>query len=99
MSVIDFEVGDYSEKYKEYIRGLDYGDTIIKTTNEYVKFIYNKKEYTIKFKLEFSFDFDCGFHYSNFFDFTISKRLRHEVWLEFEKYIKEYFVNSDRLSC
>ena len=58
MSKIIFDVETCSEKYKEHIRGANYSDTITRTTKESMVFSYKDKKYTVKFSLEFSFDFE-----------------------------------------
>lgn len=95
----DFDVETCSEKYKEYIRGAEYGDTITQTTKENMIFIYDNKKCTIKFTLEFSFDFENGFTYTSFSDFKSSRKIKPELMSEFENYVKCHFVTSDRLSC
>jgi len=96
---IMFDVETCSEKYKEYIRCAKYGDTISRTTKESMIFIYNNKKYVVRFILEFSFDFENGFHYANFSDFKSNRITAPNLMDEFISYIKEHFVTSDRLSC
>lgn len=96
---ISFEVETCSEKYKEYIRAAKYGDTISRTTKENMMFICNNKKYTIRFELEFSFDFENGFYYTNFSDFKSSRITDHKLMTEFTNYIMSHFVTTDRLSC
>lgn len=95
---IDFDVETCSEKYKEYIRDAEYGDTVSRTTKENMIFIYENKKYTVRFNLEFSFDFENGFTYANFSDFKPSRITKPVLMDEFVKYIKVNFVSTDRLS-
>lgn len=99
MSEIDFDVETCSEKYKQHIRCINYGDSISKTTKESMLFIYKDKKYTVKFTLEFSFDYENGFHYTTFSDFKSSRITPPDLMDEFVKYIKTHFVTTDRLSC
>lgn len=99
MSVFEFDVETCSEKYKEHIRCINYGDSISTTTKESMIFIHKDKKYTIKFSLEFAFDYENGFCYTNFSDFTSSRKIMPELMAEFVNYIKGHFVTSDRLSC
>ena len=96
---IVYDVETCSEKYKQCIRKKKYGDTIEKVTKESVIFIYENKKYTVKFILEFSFDFDNGFHYTNFSDFKCSRIVNENLMNEFQRYIRRNFVTSERLSC
>ena len=59
---MDYDVATCSELYKEYIRSLNYGDSISRTTDEYMVFMYKEKKFIVKFKLDFSFDFEDSFH-------------------------------------
>lgn len=95
---IIYDVETCSENYKKYIRSISYGDTISKMTKENMIFNYNKQKYTVKFELDFSFDFENGFHYADFSSFTCSRRIDNKVMDEFVKYIKQHFVTTDRLS-
>lgn len=99
MSNLDFDIETCSEKYKKYIRGTKYGDTVSKTTKENIIFLIDNKKYIVKFTLEFSFDYENGFNYTNFSDFKINRITKTELMNEFIKYIKNNFVNSERLSC
>ena len=99
MSKIVFDVETCSEKYKEHIRGANYSDTITRTTKESMVFSYKDKKYTVKFSLEFSFDFENGFYYTTFSDFKSTRITPPDLMDEFTKYIKTHFVTTDRLSC
>lgn len=97
---IDFYIDSCSEKYKEHIRGRRYGDIIEKTTAESVTFIVeNDKKYTVKFFLSFSFDFENGFHCVNYSEFKFNRKIDNDLKDILIKYIKNNFVDSDRLSC
>lgn len=98
MTNLCFEVETCSERYKKYIRSAEYGDTVSETTNENMIFLFDNKKYTIKFTLEFSFDFENGFNYTNFSDFKSSRNAKSDILNEFIKHIKNNFVTSDRLS-
>ena len=99
MSEIDFDVETCSEKYKEHIREAKYGDTVYNITNEKMIFIHKDKKYIVTFVLEFDFDFENGFNYTSFSDFKSSRKINNKLMSEFEDYIKNHFVTSDRLSC
>jgi len=97
MNII-YDVETCSEEYKSFIREIAYGDTISETTQEMMIFIYNKKKYVVKFGLEFSFDFENGFHYTNFSDFKCNRKIEENVMNEFISCIKKTFITIDRLS-
>lgn len=94
-----FDLETCSEKYKEHIRSIEYGDSVEATTKEHVIFIYKDKKIIVTFTLKFSFDFINGFNYTDFSYFESSRKVSNYVMKEFEKYIRSEFVNSDRLSC
>ena len=96
---IIFDVETCSEVYKHHIRESKYGDITESTTDEYMIFIYKNKTYKIKFKLQFSFDFENGFNYTYFSNFKSNIRIKDNVMEEFQKHIKETFVTLNRLSC
>ena len=98
MTSLCVEVETCSERYKKYIRSAEYGDTVSETTNENMIFLFDNKKYTIKFTLDFSFDFENGFNYTNFSDFKSSRNAKSDILNEFIKHIKNNFVTSDRLS-
>jgi hypothetical protein len=96
---IIFDVETCSEKYKQHIRGKKYGDIITATTKENIIFIYDEKKYIIKFKLEFSYDFENEFNYTHFSDFTSNRKLKDTIKNVFETHIREKFITYDRMSC
>lgn len=96
---MEYDVETCSEVYKEYIRSIEYGESISRVTDENMIFIYKEKKFIVKFKLDFSFDFENSFHYARFSDFTYNRKVNDDEKNEFEKYIKENFVTLDRLSC
>lgn len=99
---IEFDVETCSEVYKEYIRDSKYGDTTQGNTSEKMIFIYKNKTYIMEFRLDFSFDFENGFNYTYFSDFVCkpkTKQITDKVFSEFENYIRNHFVTTDRLSC
>ena len=96
---IVFDVETCSEKFKEHIRGAKYGDIISRTTNENMIFIYNNKKYIVRFILEFSFDFENGFHYAKFSDFKSNRITGPNLMNEFMNYIRDDFMTAERLSC
>lgn len=98
-SEIDFDVETCSENYKKNIRSANYGDYVNKTTEESMIFIYEGKKYTIKFTLEYSFDFDNAFTHTHFSDFKSSRITPPNLMDEFIKYVKWSFVTCDRLSA
>ena len=99
MEKIVFDVETCSEKYKEHIRNKKYGDIIQKTTKESMVFIYGGAKYTVKFTLEFSYDFENAFNYTYFSEFKCSRKVSPNVMEEFEKYIMDRFITNDRMSA
>ncbi len=96
---MDYDVETCSEVYKEHIRSIKYGDSISNVTDENMIFIYKEKKFIVKFKLDFSFDFENGFHYTKFSDFTYNRKVNDDEKKEFEECIRTSFVSEDRLSC
>lgn len=97
MHEIDYDDVDYSETYKKYIRGSEYDEVVTKTVNETAIFIKGNKKTTVTFTLQFSFSFENGFYYTNFSNFIIQNE--EEDKQKYIDHIKDYYVNSDRLSC
>jgi len=98
MSEIEFYVETRSEKYKEHIRGAKYGTKVEKITKENTIFIHNNKKYTVRFILKFAYDFEDGFLFNEFSDFTSSKKIDPELMDKFINHIKTKFITLDRLS-
>lgn len=98
MNKIEYDVENCSENYKQYIRQANYGDTVSRTTNENVVFIFENKKYIVKFNLEFSFDFENGFNYIDFSNIKCNRVAPPFLMNEFISYINRFFVTSDRLS-
>lgn len=93
-----YDVETCSEKYKEHIRSKKYGDTITKITKENMIFIHNEKKYIVRFILDFSYDFENGFHYTHFSDFKCNRKIDYKLMAEFEKEIRTNFISHDRMS-
>jgi hypothetical protein len=105
MTYIFDEIEDYTENYKIKIRGADYDELVRGTTNESITFIFNENNennmVVVTFDVDFFFSFEDGFDnvkFSNFkFNFSYfeyPKNMKEEL----TKYIKENFINVDRLS-
>ena len=105
MTYIFDEIEDYTENYKIKIRGADYDELVSGTTNESIRFIFNQDNenniVAVTFDVDFSFSFEDGFDNVKFqnFKFNFSYFEYPENMIEeLTKYIKENFVNVDRLS-
>ena len=107
MTIIFDGIEDVSDHYKNKIRGAEFDEIIQANTNEYVIFIVDvngeKKFVTVNFHLDFSFSFEDSFHYVNFSNFVFEYDNFEcpdniEIEAEFKLYIREKFVNQDRLS-
>lgn len=101
------DIEDYTENYKDKIRGAEYDERVQGKTNEQITFIFVSEPdekynfVSVSFDVEFSFRFKDGFrdvHFSNFEfeydDFECPENMIEEL----TKYIKDTFVNVDRLS-
>jgi hypothetical protein len=98
MSEIVYDIETYSEKYKEHIRGAKYGTKVQKTTKENIIFIHNDKKYTVRFVLNFAYDFEDGFFFTEFSDFKSNRKTETDLMDEFILHIKTKFITLDRLS-
>lgn len=103
------EITDYTENYKNKIRGSAYDAVVTRTTQEKVSFlIYTDEEgekvdsiVVVDFELNFSFSFEDGFYYTKFSNFSFEfddLEFPTNMIDKLTEYIKENFVNSERLS-
>jgi hypothetical protein len=104
-NIIFDDIYSISENYKIKIRGADYDQVIEAKTSENIKFIFNQDNeenlVNVYFDVDFSFSFEDGFHYIKFSNFSFKYdyfEYPENMEEELTKYIKDRFVNEDRLS-
>ena len=93
-----FEMQSQSMNYKKFINRAKYGDTVDRTTNEYVIFDYNDKNIKISFEFKFSYNFDDGFNYTQFTHKKTSRKIDSEIEDEMIYYIKKKYPDLHHLS-
>jgi hypothetical protein len=105
MPYIFDQIEDDTENYKRKIRGADYDELVRGITNESITFIFNENgennTVVVNFVVDFSFSFEDGFSNVRFSDFEFiydNFESPENMIEELTKYIKEEFVNVDRLS-
>jgi len=112
MKIKNFDdVINYTENYKNKIRGAEYDETVRGNTKESMEFLFindknESRKVLVEFELDFSFSFEDGFDYAKFSNFVVHYYGNYnedfeypdDIEEELELYIREEFVNTDRLS-